>query len=204
MVSGQRTSGSHVDLARAPGKILLSWVSRTLVGRRILDLNCGLRMYDRARLTRYVPLLPNGFSASATSLILYFSRGYNVEFVKVVTKKRLGKSSVSILKDGINTIMLILRLVALFNPIRIFGMTALTLFFLGAGYSLIEAAARGLGIPVLGAVFLITGVLVFLVGFVCDQIASLRLEFYELSRNSKSVAMEEAESDDEVRLGRNS
>jgi len=201
MVSGCRTQGSHVDPIRAPGKLLVGWVARLLVGRKIPDLNCGLRIFDRELLARYLRLLPNGFSASATSMILFQNRGYRVDFVDIVTAKRLGNSSVSIVKDGINTLLLIMRLVALFNPIRLFNVVAASLLTFGAVYSLAEIVTRGLGMPVLGAVVVIASTMIFLIGLVCDQIATLRLEIYDAaaplqsSRRPGQVIVEEPEGD---------
>lgn len=179
MASGCRGQGSHVDLIRAPGKLLVSFVARLLVGRKIPDLNCGLRIFDRELLARYLRLLPNGFSASATSMILFQNRGYRVEFVDIVTTRRLGQSSVSIVKDGFNTLTLIMRLVALFNPMRLFSVVAASLLAFGLVYSLVEIVMRGLGMPVFGAVVLIASTMIFLIGLVCDQIATLRLEIYD-------------------------
>ena len=179
MVSGCRKQGSYVDPIRAPGKLLVAAVARLLVGRKIPDLNCGLRIFDRKLLMRYLRLLPNGFSASATSMILFQNRGYRVEFIDIITSKRLGKSSVSIVKDGFNTLLLIMRLVALFNPMRIFNLVAASLLTLGSVYSVAEIVMRGLGMPVFGAVVLIASTMIFLIGLVCDQIATLRLEVYD-------------------------
>jgi glycosyltransferase involved in cell wall biosynthesis len=179
MVSGARQRASHTPILRRPGKFLLAQLAAILVGQKIPDLNCGLRVVRRDMLIRYLHLLPDGFSASTTSLLLFLKRRYKVVFFPIVTKKRLGKSSVKALRDGFGTIMLMVSLIALFNPLRIFLPVSALLFVTSFVYSAYEAFAKGLGVPVLGAVLFIGGMLSFLMGVMCDQISAIRLERFE-------------------------
>ncbi len=175
LISGARTKGSHIELVRMPGKMVLSLFSRLLVGRSIPDLNCGLRIYRRTQLLSYAELLPNGFSASATSLVLYLKQNFPVEFMPIVTRKRVGKSSVSILKDGFNVLLLITRLVALYDPMRLFLLPSLALAAFGVVYSLIVIVAQGLGLPVFGAVTLLTALILFFMGILSLNLAILNI-----------------------------
>lgn len=182
MTSGFRGQDSHRPWLRRPGKRLLLWVAELLQGRSIPDLNCGLRVVRRRILRRYMHILPNGFSASSTSLMIFFHRGYKVNFHPVSVKKRLGKSSVSIFSDGFGTLLLLVRLIALFNPLRVFLPISGIFVLFAILYSIYEIVVRGLGVPVLGATLFSGGLLIFLVGIVCDQISSMRLEQFELAR----------------------
>lgn len=179
MVSGMRTKTSHTPLVRQPGKLVLKHLANYLARRDIEDLNCGLRLFRREVLLRYLHLLPDGFSASTTSMMIFLKRRYKVTFLPVVTSKRLGKSSVRILSDGMNTIMLMTRMIALFDPLRIFMPVSGALIVFSVLYSLIEAMVQGMGVPVLGATLFIGGLITFLMGIVCDQISALRLERFE-------------------------
>lgn len=176
LVSGSRVSGSHQPISRRPGKLVLLKFAAFLSRRTIPDANCGLRAFRRELIARYAELLPNGFSASMTSLLLFFNRGYLVEFVPIVVTKREGTSSVRQIRDGFGTILLMLRLSALFDPLRIFVPASLCLFGVSIVYSLWEAFTVGLGVPVLGATVLIGSMILFFLGIVCDQISALRLE----------------------------
>ena len=176
LVSGNRVTGSHQPISRRPGKFVLLQFANFLSRRNIPDANCGLRAFRREMIAKYVDLLPNGFSASMTSLLLFFNRGYIVEFVPIVVTKREGKSSVRQIRDGFGTILLMLRLSALFDPLRIFIPTSLMLLAVSVVYSIVEALIVGLGVPVLGATMFIGGMLLFFLGIVCDQISALRLE----------------------------
>lgn len=190
LISGARTKSSHVDMVRKPGKMVLDAFSRLLVGQKIPDLNCGLRIYRREQLLSYAELLPNGFSASATSLILYIKQGFEIDFMPVQTRKRVGKSSVSIIKDGFNILMLITRLIALYDPIRLFLIPSLGLALFGVFYSGIVIAAQGLGLPVFGAVALLTALILFFMGILCDQVSAIRIT---QARTNAALARLEAE-----------
>lgn len=175
MVVGERGASSHAPLMRRPGKRILKTLASFLVGQKIKDLNCGLRVVNRKTLLNYAQLLPDGFSASTTSLMLFLKRGYLVIYQPIIVVERLGSSSVRQIRDGFGTIILMTRMIALFNPLRIFLPVA-AIFILGSVlYSLSEAITMGKGIPVLGSMLFVGGVLSFLLGVVSDQIASLRI-----------------------------
>lgn len=180
MVSAARTSGPGQPLGRRPGKWVLrrfaNWFART----RIPDVNCGLRAFDRRSFQPYLAILPDGFSCSTTSLLAYLATGRDVAFVDIAVHRRIGSSSVRILRDGFGTLMLILRLTTLLSPMRVFMPTSLLLLTTGVAYSVWEAVARGLGVPVLGATLVINGLLVFLFGLLSDQVSALRLERLQL------------------------
>lgn len=190
LISGARTKSSHVDAVRKPGKMVLNGFSRLMVGQQIPDLNCGLRIYRRAQLLSYAELLPNGFSASATSLILYLKQNFDVEFMPVETRKRVGKSSVSIIKDGFNILLLITRLIALYDPIRLFLIPSFALAIFGVLYSGIVIVTQGLGLPVFGAVALLAALILFFMGIVCDQVSAIRIA---QARTNAALARLEAE-----------
>lgn len=176
LASGWRGSDSYSPSLRKPGKYLLKVLACFLANKRIPDINCGLRVYKKSLLTRYLPLLPDGFSATLTSLLLFYSLNYNVDFIRIRVNKREGSSSVNQLRDGFGIIILMIRLIALFAPLRIFLPSSLVLIFLSIIYSLIEALKFGLGVPVLGAMVFLNGVLLFFLGIICDQVSALRLE----------------------------
>ena len=179
IVIGNRQADSYRQVSRRPGKWVLGKVANTLVGQAIPDLNCGLRIFRRSVIVKYLHLLPNGFSASTTTTVCMLQRGYNVKFVPIRTGKRVGKSTVRQLRDGSNTVFLVIRLIVLFNPLRFFMPPALALVLVGTGYGIARAWYSGLGIPVLSALLVIAGVLTVFFGLLADQLSSLRKEMFE-------------------------
>lgn len=176
MVSGRRNGGKGRPLVRRPGKWVMHRFAVWLTGARIPDVNCGLRLVARRDFRRFLPLLPDGFSCSTTSLLAYLASGRSVVFVPIEVRARVGVSSVRMVRDGLRSLMLIVRMTALFSPLRVFLPASLIMLVGGLSYSIYEAARFGLGIPVLGAIMLINGVVVFLFGVLADQVASVRTE----------------------------
>ena len=193
MVSGARIKKSHVPLKRRPLKVILKWFVELLVERSIEDLNCGLRCVRRSVIRRYTSLLPNGFSASTTSLVIFLYQSSVVKFIPIKTKKRIGTSSVKILRDGLGTVILIVRLVAMFNPLKIFLPTSGFFLLFSFAYSIYEAIVNKMGIPVLGLMLFMSGVLLFFFGILCDQISALRLNSINKQSNLKEYSDEDGE-----------
>jgi glycosyltransferase involved in cell wall biosynthesis len=176
-VIGHRTKLVHSPLWRMPGKWFLTQLARILTRKEIRDLNSGLRVMRRDVIVRYMHLCPAGFSFSTTSTFALASRGYRVEFVPIQVERRVGKSSVS-LATGFQTILLILRLASLFNPLRVFLPLSL-LFIVGGSAWTLPYLLRGQGVTVAAMLAVLTGVTLFGLGLICDQVAQLRLERFE-------------------------
>jgi glycosyltransferase involved in cell wall biosynthesis len=183
LVSGHRTGGSGSPLSRRPGKLLMRRFAIWLAGEPIPDVNCGLRVFDRETFLRFLPVLPDGFSCSTTSLLAYMAVGRDVHFVPIEVRSRTGRSSVRIIRDGLRSLLLIIRLTTLFSPMRVFLPVAAGFLTVGLAYSLYEGLRFGLGVPILGATLLINGVIVFLFGILTDQVAALRLERLRLGNS---------------------
>lgn len=177
MVVGQRTSRLHSPMWRMPGKWLLGRMANYLTRHKIPDLNSGLRLMRREVLLKYMHLCPNGFSFSTTITMAFLSQNYSVLYVPVEVSKRVGKSTVSI-STGLDTIILILRIATLFNPLRIFlpasFIIALTGLLWGIPYIILLR-----GVSVGSMLALVTAIVLFALGLISDQISQLRLERYE-------------------------
>lgn len=172
---GARTSGSHAPFSRRGGKKLLGWLANYLSRTRIPDLNCGLRAIRRDIILDYLHLLPSGFSASTTTTLVLLREGYEVKFVPVTVKKRVGKSTVRPLRDGMDTALLVVRLTTLLDPFRVFGPVSGVFFVFGVLW-----AARylhlGRGLSTAALFMLVSSVIIFFFGLLADQVASLRRE----------------------------
>ena len=178
MVVGQRTQLIHSPLWRMPGKWFLTRMAKFLTQTHIPDLNSGLRLMDKEVVEKYMHLCPSGFSFSTTITVALISRGYRVAYTPIEVRKRAsGRGKVSI-STGLNTIILILRLATLFNPLRIF----LPMSFIIGGIGMlwgIPYAFLGQGVSVGAMLAIVVAILLFALGLISDQISALRLERYE-------------------------
>jgi glycosyltransferase involved in cell wall biosynthesis len=181
-VIGERTQRSHVDLVRRPGKFLLRHIANIIVGRRLKDINCGLRIIRRKAMLKVYGLTCDRFSFSTTTLVALLHMRYYVNFVPVTAEKRMGRSMVN---DGADTVMLILRLVTLFDPMRIFLPIAFFLIAIGVVYQLFEFTIYGLHIQKSTMLVVLSGILCFLFALQQDQISSLRRELASFEAAAK-------------------
>jgi glycosyltransferase involved in cell wall biosynthesis len=176
-VIGQRArpGGSGV---RTFGKLAIRLLARCLGFKAGSDINCGLRVFDARAIRPYLKLLPNGYSASITSLMILMERGYPVRFEPVTLNPRLGESKV-VLADGLQAVILVLRTIMLFAPLRIFLGLGLVLMALGLAYGITLALMTGRGVPTAAVLSVLSGLLFCLQGLIADQISQMRLNQLE-------------------------
>lgn len=178
MVIGERAAGSRVDLFRVPGKWLLTRAANLIVGRKITDINSGLRVFRRTFIKKILHLMPEGFSFTSTSTVAAMKMGFLVKFVPIQTRKRIGTSTVRQVRHGFTVLMLILRLVVLFSPLRIFMPVAIALAVLGVVYGAYVIVTVRLTLANGALLCLLGALMIFFFGLVVDQISFMRRERY--------------------------
>lgn len=179
MVVGARTADSHTPANRRPGKLLLRWFSNFIAGTKIPDLNSGLRIFKRETLLLYLHLMPSGFSFSTTSTFAILKSRRRFKFIPITVMKRTGKSTVRQWKHGPATIMLMLRLTVLFEPLKVFLSVSMLLFLLSIGSFIIDMTMGGGGVGDTTVLLVLSALTIFMFGLLCDQVAAMRREKYE-------------------------
>jgi glycosyltransferase involved in cell wall biosynthesis len=170
MVIGARSSGDQTAV-RAFGNVVFKTLASWLTGRPIPDLTSGFRAARRDRLLEILHLLPNGFSYPTTSCLSFLKAGYNVMFVPIRAHRRVGTSKIKPLRDGVKFLLIILKIVTLYNPLKVFFPISATAFVLGLLYAAANVVLRG-KIPMGAALLIQLAVVVFLFGLISEQIAS--------------------------------
>lgn len=171
-----RPRHAGIPLVRRPGKWLLHRICNFLANRKIPDINSGFRAGRRHIYMRMLELLPDGFSFSTTSLMYVMRSRYSYVFVPIQCHARKGTSQVRIFYDGVKTLLLALRLIMLFDPMRAFGYPALWVITLGILYQLYIFFTYRFTIVGGALLLILAGVILFFFGLLGDQIASLRKE----------------------------
>jgi glycosyltransferase involved in cell wall biosynthesis len=175
LVVGARSPETQANHGRRLGNSLLNGLASYLTGRHIPDLTSGFRAARRECLREFLHLLPNGFSAPTTTTLAFIKAGYNVVFEPTEARARVGKSKIRLARDGAKFLVIILKIVTLFSPLRIFLPISAVSFVLGAGYGLWTVASQS-KIPNGAVLLILFAVVVFLVGLVSEQISALRFE----------------------------
>ena len=175
LVIGARDAATQATTARRGGNALLNWLASYLTGRQIPDLTSGFRAARTAYLREFLHLLPNGFSTPTTTTLAFIKAGYNVAFEPIEARQRAGASKIRFARDGAKFFLILLKIVTLFSPLRIFLPLSALAFATGSIYGIWNLIATG-KIPNGAVLLVLFAVVVFLVGLVSEQIASLRFE----------------------------
>lgn len=173
MVIGCRTEDSFQVSNRKAGKKLIRIIGEFLVEQKLPDYNSGFRGFDKDLIREMLHFMPNGFSFSTTSTLSFMKEGYNIGTFPIVVEERVGrKSSVKFVKDGAKTLMLLLRIIMLFNPLKIFLPASLLTGTAGIAFGVWGFIVTG-RFPN-GAIILLTlGMILFFIGLIADQISLL-------------------------------
>ena len=171
MVVGARTGKITDEPAlRRIVKRIIVWFANWLAETRIPDLNSGLRIFRRDLGLKYIHLLPSGFSFTSTITLVFLSEGYRVDYVPIEYRKRKGWSKFRPFQDTLNMMILILRTLVYFNPLRVFvpmSVALVALAFVVLGVSL---AVEGRAWDITIIAILVAAIQVFGMGLIADLI----------------------------------
>ncbi len=173
MVVGNRGAAmKNVPWIRKPAKWILNTLANLLAQRNIPDLNSGLRVFKRSSLERFVQLLPDGFSFTTTITLSMLCSNLRVVYTPITYGKRVGHSKIKA-RDFFTFILLVLRIIVFFQPLRVFMPLGAGLFALGAGKAIYDIFKMNLSESAIFA--LLAALMVWSLGLIADMIARLHL-----------------------------
>ena len=172
MVVGARGASSQASLARLTANSIYNKVASLMTGHKILDLTSGFRIVRARHFRKFIYLLPNGFSYPTTITMAFFRSGLPVTYLPISAGKRTGKSNISLVKDGLRFFIIIIKIGALFSPMRFFLPISSVLFLVGFLYYLYSFINIG-RFTNMSALLFTSSLLVFLIGILSEQISAL-------------------------------
>ena len=175
LVIGARDPRTQATSGRRIGNAILNWLASYLTERPVPDLTSGFRIARREQLLEFIHLLPNGFSTPTTTTLAFMKAGYNVTFEPIGARQRVGKSKIRLARDGAKFLLILLKIITIFSPLRIFAPISALAFSVGAIYGAWNFVYHD-RIPNGAVLALMFSVMVLLVGLVSEQIATLRFE----------------------------
>jgi glycosyltransferase involved in cell wall biosynthesis len=175
LVVGARPPSLQATNSRRLGNSALNALASYLANHPIPDLTSGLRAARRAALVEFLHLLPNGFSTPTTTTLAFLKAGYSVAFEPIAPRPRSGVSKIRLVRDGTKFFLIVMRVITIFSPLRIFAPFSLCAMTLGAGYGLWTIATQ-MRVTNSSVLLIVLGVVIFLIGLVSEQISALRFE----------------------------
>ena len=107
-----------------------------------------------------------------TITMSFFRAGYGVAYVPIHTPRRIGKSHIRPLRDGVRFLLIIIKIGTLYSPQRLFLPISASFFLTGLGYYLYTYMYVG-RFTNMSALLFISAIFTFLIGIVSEQISAL-------------------------------
>jgi glycosyltransferase involved in cell wall biosynthesis len=174
MVVGAREFSTHSSHLKRIGNWFFNRFASLMTGYQILDLTSGFRAVKADIFRKFLYLLPNGFSYPTTSTMAFFRSAYQVGYLPIHAGKRQKgtHSNIKIIRDGVRFLVIILKIGALFSPMRLFLPLSLSVFTIGLTYYAYTFAVYG-RFTNMSALMMISSLMIFLIGLLSEQVSSL-------------------------------
>jgi len=175
LVVGARSSATQAGVARRAGNAVLNALAGYLTEQRIPDLTSGFRAARRECLAEFLHLIPNGFSTPTTTTLAFMKAGYSVRFEPIEARAREGSSKIRLASDGVGFFLILIKVITIYSPLRVFLPVSAASFACGAAYAAWTIATQS-HVTNSSVLLILLSVIILLVGLVSEQISSLRFE----------------------------
>lgn len=172
MAVGARDTGSHANIGRLFANGLYNGIASMMSGRKILDLTSGFRVARAHKFKQFLYLLPNGFSYPTTITMAFLRSGYSITFEPITAAKRVGKSHIRPIRDGVRFLVIIFKIATLYSPLKIFLPASGLFFTTGFAYYAYTYATSG-RFTNMSMLLFSAAVIIFLIGLISEQITAL-------------------------------
>jgi len=183
MAVGARQIGTHASFARRIANTFYNKLASWMTGYQIEDLTSGFRAARARHFKKFLYLLPNKFSYPTTSTMAFFRSGLPVGYVPIKAMNRSGdrKSHIRLFHDGFRFLIIILKIGALFSPMRFFLPISGLLFFTGLAYYGYTYFYWG-RLTNMSAILFLSSLFTFLFGIISEQISALHYKDIQETR----------------------
>lgn len=174
MVVGARVLSTHSSSMKRAGNWFYNRFASIMTGHTILDLTSGFRAVKADIFRKFLYLLPNGFSYPTTSTMAFFRSAHPVGYITIHAgiRQQGTHSKINIFKDGIRFFVIILKIGALFSPMRLFLPLSAVIFLMGLSHYAYTYITEN-RFTNMSALLIISSLMIFLIGILSEQISSL-------------------------------
>jgi glycosyltransferase involved in cell wall biosynthesis len=173
MVVGAR-QGTDQQWPRRLANAAYNMLATYLAGFPIRDLTSGFRAVRRDVALGFCYLLPNTFSYPTTLTLAAIKAGYSLKYEPIRVQSRVGKSKIKLLRDGARFLLIMVKIIMLFSPLKVFLPVGLVVFLPGFFYAIYKLIIhRPWTLPIVISVSV--GTLIVMLGLISEQIALLRM-----------------------------
>jgi glycosyltransferase involved in cell wall biosynthesis len=172
MVVGARDWSGQAGVGRGVANTLYNWLATRMTNFPVRDLTSGFRAVRAARFREFLHLLPNGFSYPTTITMAFFRSAYAVAYEPIPVARRIGRSHIRPLRDGVRFLLIIFKIATLYSPLKLFVPTAALFFIAGLAHYAYTYATQH-RFTNMSMLLFSASVIVFLIGLISEQITAL-------------------------------
>ena len=144
LVVGGRGKAGSSGLYRNIGRWVIRKFAALLMPIHVSDLNSGFKLYSTELVQRYLSVCPDSMAFSDVITLVFIKKRHLVLERPITVKKRTGGRSSITTFTAVQTVMEIINIAMLFNPLRIF--LTLSVLCIGFGFAWgIPILLRGAG-----------------------------------------------------------
>jgi glycosyltransferase involved in cell wall biosynthesis len=175
MVVGKRDEKYASSVYRALGKFIIRSFTKVLMPLPISDLNSGFKLYRTDLAQKYITVCPDTMAFSdVITLVFLNERNLVLEYPIQIYPRKAGQSTINTL-TALETVMQVLNVSVMFNPLRVFLPISTLSILAGLGWG-IPIILLGRGVSVGAMLAIVTGLLFFVLGLLANQLSALRME----------------------------
>jgi len=173
LMVGSRRGLESASMYRDIGKRIIRFVANLLLDVHVHDINSGMKIYDTKLAQRYLRLCPDSMAYSEVITLVFISRRHRVAEHPIRIRRRIAGESTINTRTALETVMEILNIVILFNPMRIFLPVSIFSILLGVVWGL-PIILKGGGVSVGAMLAIVTGIIFFFLALLAEQISLVR------------------------------
>ena len=158
-------------------RLLLRSFVEYMTGRLIPDINSGIRVFSKEKVSENSRLLSDKFSFTTSITLSFMMRNLFVAYLPVSYNNRKGETKVKLISDSFRTLGFVLSVAAYYNPLRIFFPLILVEIIIAFCLCVLSIITSSLVLAVCGLAFLLTGLLVFAIALLAHLLS------YKLGEN---------------------
>lgn len=175
MVVGARTGKEYKKgIFKKPARMLFNFLVEFSSGRKVPDVNSGLRIFRKDVILKFKDSLCTGFSFTTTITLLFLLNQYYIKYIPIEYFKRKGKSKVHHFKDTLRAGQIIVQTILYYNPIKLVLLIAFLNFIFGGVMGILNHLVFKIGfVSIFSALCMASFVPIMCVGFIADQLKQI-------------------------------
>lgn len=173
MIVGSRKGTRAATKMRAVGKSIIRFTAKLMLTVPVHDINSGMKIYRTELAKQYLYLTPNSMPFSDIITLIFISNRHLVLEEPITVKDRLkGESTIGI-QTAFETVMEIVNIIFLFNPLKIFLPISILSLVLALAWG-VPIVLRGQGVSVGALLGILSAMIFFFLGLIAEQLTHIR------------------------------